>query len=251
MATKDEWVDPEEFDEIADDIRAEKGGDLKKVNANMIATKMGRKKANATFYRLFDDWKQRRRVQAHLPPFVMQDKHREMLESVLIAVGTEISAEATHVAGFRTRDLQDENDSLRGDRNDLLALLDERDAALETAGRRAEHLEQELMKARAINTDQASKIEKLEERIFEMQSASSSLNDPAVVRQLANLVAMAVASDTVKQVLPAATVTAPATGPSPVAQPEPAADGCVDLLSPLGVEQRDALDQAGEEGGVA
>lgn len=123
MATKDEWVEQEEFDKSADEVLLEKGGDLKKVNANMIATRMGKKKANATFYRLFDDWKQRRRVQAHLPPFVVQDKHREMLEAVLVAVGTEISAEATHVAGFRTRDLQDENDSLRGDRNDLLTMV--------------------------------------------------------------------------------------------------------------------------------
>lgn len=250
MATKDEWVEQEEFDKTADEVLLEKGGDLKKVNANMIATRMGRKKANPTFYRLFDEWKHRRRVQTHLPPFVVQDKHREMLEAVLVAVGTEISAEATHVAGFRTRDLQDDNDSLRGDRNDLLTMVDERDAALKAASRQIDHLEQKLMEARSINTDQASKIEKLEQRIFEIQSTGTSLNDPAVVKKLAELVATAVASTAAKQVLPEGTVMA-----SPqltrTAQPEPVAEGSVDLLSTLSVEQRSAPDQAGEGGSTS
>lgn len=204
MATKDEWVEPEEFDKTADEILLEKGGDLKKVNANMIATRMGRKKANATFYRLFDEWKQRRRVQAHLPPFVVQDKHREMLEAVLIAVGTEISAEATHVAGFRTRDLQDENESLRGDRNDLLTMVDERDAALEATGRQIEQLSAELADARADAADQARKAEALEGRLFTLQDAKNSLGDPDTMRQLAGLIASAVSENTAKQLVPRA-----------------------------------------------
>jgi hypothetical protein len=204
MATKDEWVEPEEFDKTADEVLMEKSGDLKKVNANMIATRMGRKKANATFYRLFDDWKQRRRVQAHLPPFVVQDKHREMLENVLIVVGTEVSAEATHVAGFRTRDLQDENDSLRGDRNDLLTMVDERDAALEAAGRQIEQLNAELAEARADAADQARKAEALEGRLIVLQDAKTSLGDPDTIRRLAGLIASAVSENTVKQPEPGA-----------------------------------------------
>jgi hypothetical protein len=199
MATKDEWVEPEEFDKIADETLVEKGGDLKKVNANMIATRMGRKKANATFYRLFDDWKQRRRVQAHLPPFVVQDKHRELLENVLIVVGTEVSAEATHVAGFRTRDLQDENDSLRGDRNDLLTMVDERDVALEAASRQIDQLKTEVAEARADAADQTRKAEALTGRLIALQDARASLDDPDTIRQLAGLIANAVAENTARQ----------------------------------------------------
>ncbi len=199
MATKDEWVEPEEFDKMADETLVEKGGDLKKVNANMIATRMGRKKANATFYRLFDDWKQRRRVQAHLPPFVVQDKHRELLENVLIVVGTEVSAEATHVAGFRTRDLQDENDSLRGDRNDLLTMVDERDMALEAASRQIDQLKTEVAEARADAADQKRKAEALTGRLIALQDARASLDDPDTIRQLAGLIANAVAENTARQ----------------------------------------------------
>lgn len=200
MATKDEWVDQEEFDKNADEVRAEKDGDLKKVNANMIATRMGRKKANATFYSFFDDWKQRRRVQAHLPPFVVQDKHLKMLENVLIVVGTEVSAEASHVAGFRTRDLQEENESLRSDRIDLLTLVDDREAALENAGQQIERLNEELTEARAEAANQADKVETLEGRLFALQGIRSPFGDPADVRHLAELIASAVSESTTKQV---------------------------------------------------
>lgn len=227
MATKDEWVEPEEFDKIADETLLEKGGDLKKVNANMIATRMGKKKANATFYRLFDDWKQRRRVQAHLPPFVVQDKHREMLEAVLVAVGTEISAEATHVAGFRTRDLQDENDSLRGDRNDLLTMVDERDAALEAAGRQIEQLTAELAEACADVADQTRKAEALESRLFALQDTRNALGDPDTIRHLAGLIASAVSEKTTERPEPGAK-DRPANRPTKVS--DPAADGHADLL---------------------
>jgi len=199
MATKDEWVEQEEFDKSADEVLLEKGGDLKKVNANMIATRMGRKKANPTFYRLFDEWKQRKRVQAHLPPFVVQDKHREMLETVLVAVGTEISAEATYVAGFRTRDLQDENDSLRGDRNDLLTMVDERDAALEAAGRQIEQLNAELAAARSDAANQARRAETMEGRLLALQDTKNSFGDPDTMRQLAGLIASAVSENTAKR----------------------------------------------------
>ena len=182
MATKDEWVEPDEFDKVADEIRAEKGGELNKVNANMIATRMGKKKANKTFYPLIDDWKQRRRVQSHLPPFIVQDKHREMLENVLIAIGTEVSAEATRVAGFRTRDLQDENDSLRSDRNDLLTVVDERDAALESAGQQIEQVTKELTEARAEAANQAGKVETLAGRLFALQDVRSPFGDPEIGR---------------------------------------------------------------------
>lgn len=248
MATKDEWVEPEEFDKIADEVRAEKGGDLKKVNANMIATRMGRKKANVTFYRLFDDWKQRRRVQSHLPPFVVQDKHREMLENVLIAIGTEVSAEATHVAGFRTRDLQDENDCLRSDRNDLLTVVDERDAALESAGQQIEQLNKELTEARAEAANQAGKVETLAGRLFALQDVRSPFGDPAGVRHLAELIASAVAKSAAKQsdAAPAAlSSTATISAPDSIANEQIDLLGCCPVPdATAATDNRDGIDHS-------
>lgn len=187
MATKDEWVDPEEFDRTADELRTEKGGDIKKLNANIIATRMGRKKANTTFYRLFDDWRHRRRLLSHLPVFVLQETYRARLEQFGTDLGNDLTAEADRLAGFRVSELQEQVEGLRRDRDDLLTILDERDASITEATQKTAELHVEISSLRTVIAEQLALIAQQDGRISELQQNRNLNIDPASVATLNKL----------------------------------------------------------------